>query len=146
MLLSTLRARLGLPIHVVRHLRNPWDNVSSIFHRPSFRQRRELPEIVDEYFRLLDAATTGIAAAGTDVRVTITRHEALVRDPKALMRGLLADLELDAPADYLEACAQFVHAAERRTRHAAPWTPALREAVAERARGVPLLAGYSFEG
>lgn len=143
-LLSTLHSRLALPIHVIHHVRNPWDNIGSILARPDVRRGRSLAEIVDDYFRLLEAATAGIAAAGTDVRTTVTRHEELMRDPRAVMGGILADLGLEAPPDHLDACARFVHASERRTRLDAAWTPELREAVAERARRFEVLSGYSF--
>jgi hypothetical protein len=144
-LLAELPSRLGLPVHVIQHVRNPWDNIVSILDRPRIRRGRSLDEIVEDYFSHLEAALDGIATAGSRVSVTVTHHECLIDDPISVVQGILGSLELPATAGYLDACSGFVHRAQRRTRHDVTWTPRLVETVGRRARDFEVLRGYSFD-
>lgn len=135
---------LDLPVWVVFHVRNPWDNISSMFLRPSIRLGRTMPQIVDEYFGLLDAACEGIERAGTAVHLVWSQHEHLIQDAPGELARILEEFGLAADDDYYQACRAFVHSSGRRTREQAPWTDALVENVGRRAAHYPMLKEYDF--
>ena len=144
-LLVGLSDSLAVPIFVIRHLRHPLDNISSMWTKRSHRRGRALSELGDEYFSLLDAADRGLAACGSKVRVLCTYHEDLIREPCSVLGRTLGFLGLDADESYLDACARYVHPEPRRTRRGAPWTPELTRRVAQRAAEHPLLSRYEFD-
>lgn len=144
-LLHRLHAELGLPLVLIHHVRNPWDNISSIWSRKTMDTERTLPETIEHYFQMLSGAVAGIAAAPAGTRLMRTFHEELIADPRAVLCALCDLLGLAVDEAYLDACADFVHPSPRRTRVDAPWTPALIEGVAERASRFDFLAGYRFE-
>jgi hypothetical protein len=145
-LLQRLADEIGLPLCLIHHVRNPWDNISSIWSRKTLGIERSMSETIEHYFAMVQGAVLGIDGAPAGSRWLRTFHEDLIADPRAVL-GKLCDL-LDLPADdaYLDACAAFVHPRPRRTRFDAPWTPALIEQVAERAARFDFLTGYRFEG
>lgn len=144
-LLRDLPARVGLPVSVIHHVRNPWDNIASIAAREGIARGRSLPELADYYFSLLDAAQRGIAAVGSETRVLRTYHEDLIREPKAELRGVFALLDLPVGAAFLDDAARFLHAKPRPTRHAADWPAGLVDSIAERAQAYEFLDRYSFD-
>jgi 8-oxo-dGTP pyrophosphatase MutT (NUDIX family) len=143
-LLRRLAEELGLPLLLIHHVRNPWDNISSIWSRKTLGTERSLPETIEHYFEMVEGAIAGIDALPPGSGWTRTYHEALIADPRGVLRGLCDLLGLEADDAYLDACAGFVHTSPRRTRFDAPWTPALIDEVTERARGFDFLAGYGF--
>lgn len=145
-LLGELPERLGVPVTVIHHVRNPWDNVASIFQRPGIRRERSLAEIADDYFAHLDAAEAGLAAAASGVRLVRVFHEELVEDTETVVASVLAALDLDAEPAFLAACRAFVHPAARRARHDVPWPDGLAPCVGARAEAHGYLAGYAFDG
>jgi hypothetical protein len=144
-LLQRLQEELELPLRIIHHVRNPWDNISSIWSRQTMDTERTLPETIEHYFDMVEGAVSGLAAAPPGTRWLRTFHEELIADPKAVLAGLCDLLELEVDAAYLTACAAFVHPSPRRTRDQAPWRPALIEQVGERARTFDFLARYRFD-
>lgn len=143
--LKRLPDLLGLPVWVLLHVRNPWDNISSMFLRPSIRLGRSLPQLVDWYFELMDAACAAVDRADSAIRVIPSRHEQLIKDAPAVLARILGEFGLSVDDDYYQACRDFVHAIPRKTREQAPWTASLVENVRRQADRYPLLAGYDFD-
>jgi hypothetical protein len=139
-LLDRLRELVAVPIRIVSPVRNPFDNISTM----SGRSGRTLPEAVDFYFSLVDDVVAA-SARTRDGEIHRVRHEDLVADTRGELTRLCTFLEVDAPADYLEACASIVFASPRRTRDSAPWTPQLIAEVGRRIAEVDFLAGYTYE-
>jgi hypothetical protein len=139
-LLDQLRDVVGVPIRIVSLVRNPYDNISTLASRSSIT----LEEAADTYFRLAaDNMTVGSVAR--DGELHRVRFEQLVADPRGELNRLCAFLDVDAPVEYIDACASIVFDSPRRTRTSAPWTPALIADVERRIAGVDFLSGYTYD-
>lgn len=143
-LLQKLRDELQMPLCIIHHVRNPWDNISSIWSRKTMNTKRSLPETIAHYFDMIEGAALAITNAPTDTCWQRTFHEQMISDPRQTLRELCKRLGLATDPEYLDACADFVHPNPRQTRHAAPWTNALIEQVAEQASHYDFLAHYRF--
>jgi hypothetical protein len=103
-----------------------------------------LAAAVQAYFGLCEG-TAAIRARLADGELFDVRHEQLLADPATSIEGLAAHLGLDAPAEYLEACAGILFPEPRRTRASAPWTPELKAEVAAGIDRHDFLSGYSYD-
>lgn len=143
-LLAKLPEILGMPICLIQHIRNPWDNISSIYLKNDIRRGRSLATIIDWYFKLLEATCATIRTAGNKVHIVQTYHEDLIHDPKTVIAQLLDILGVPGDDSYFQSCRDFVHITPRQTRNNVIWTPSLTDKVAERARNFPELARYQY--
>jgi hypothetical protein len=143
-LLSRLADEIRLPLRIIHHVRNPWDNISSIWTRKTLNIDRTLEQAIDHYFEMIDGSVAGLAAAPPGTGWLRTFHEELIAEPKANIKALLDLVDLDAEPEFLSACAAFIHPQPRRTRVAAPWTSSLIDRVGERAANYSFLADYRF--
>jgi hypothetical protein len=140
-LLPRLRARIGLPLRFVHVVRNPFDNVATIWRRG---RSRDLEASIDHYLRMV-AGVERLRAALAPGEVLDVRHEDLLDDPARELLRLCAFLGVEAPADWLRDCAGVVWKSPKRTRDEVEWPAPLREHLAREADRVPFLATYSFE-
>jgi hypothetical protein len=141
-LFDRLRDTVGVPVKVVQVIRNPYDNIATLYRRAP---RISLQEHADTYFRL--AATVRSLRdrlGGEPDRFHELRLEDLIADPTTTLRLLVGFLGLPTPPGYIEACAAIVFPTGRQTRTDAAWTPELLERVAAQAAEYPSLAGYRF--
>jgi hypothetical protein len=140
-LLPRLRERIGLPLRFVHVVRNPFDNVATIWRRG---RSRDLGASIDHYVHMV-AGVERLRAQLDPAEVLDVRHEDLLDDPSRELRRLCAFLGVEPPADWLRDCAGVVWKSPKRTRDEIEWPAPLRERVAKEAERVPFLAGYSFE-
>ncbi len=143
-LLRNLCTEVKLPVYVIHHVRNPWDNISSIWTAKTLGKNRSLPEAAEHYFEMLEGATAGLRAVEGEVSLIRTYHEDLILKPKHIVKELLEALDLFVDERFLSACETFVHRKPRETRHDAPWTPRLRQEVAERVLAYDFLNRYTL--
>jgi hypothetical protein len=141
-LLPWLRERVGWRLRFLHVVRNPFDNISTMALRG--RSRRDLDSAIEDYFEMAEgvAQLQQRVAAG---ELHALRSEDLVADPRRELAAVAGWLGLDAPADWLEACAGVVFPTPRRTRGDAPWTPEQVERVAKRMQAYDFLAGYGYD-
>jgi len=132
---------LGVPVRWIHVLRNPFDNISTLALRG---RRKDLESGISDYFRLVEGVANLRAEVGVEALLDL-RHEDLVADPRATLRRLAAWLDLEAPEDWLEACAGVVFDAPRRTRENAPWTPEQIERVTKELERHSFFSGYRFD-
>ena len=144
-LLRKLPGLVGLPVSVIHHLRNPWDNIASIWQWKPTRRGRSLAAVADAYFARADAAARGMSVAGEAIDVIRTFHEELVCETRKVMTGVLQRLSLPIDETFLDACESFLHAEPRRTRFDVSWPGGLVENIGERAQHRDGLAHYRFE-
>jgi hypothetical protein len=144
-LLRQLSEELQLPLCLIHHVRNPWDNISSIWSRKTLGVERSLAETIGHYFEMLQGATIGIENAPPGTQSLRTFHEELISYPHQVMTEVFGLLGQAVDTHFLDSCAAFVHRAPRLTRFDAPWTPELIEQVNKRAEAYPFLARYRFE-
>jgi hypothetical protein len=139
-LLDRLRACVGVDVAVVQVVRNPFDVIATMHRRAP---RRSLEDCAALFFRLSDIVEQVSKRVPGELFHEL-HHEQFVRDPRGVLAGLCSFVGLEAPTDYLDACASIVFEAPRHTRAGAAWTPELTELVAARSAGYRSLAGYRF--
>lgn len=129
-LLDRLRERVGVPVRIVHGVRNPYDNIATMALRAVEATGRplDLDAAIERYARLCETAS-GVQAALPAEAWLDHRHEDLIADPEAALRRVCDWLGLDAPDDYVAACAETVYASPNRSRHAVDWTDVQRGAV-----------------
>jgi hypothetical protein len=140
-LAAGLAEALGLPVRWIHVARNPFDNVSTLALRG---RRKDLDSAIADYLQLAECVARLRAEVGPDAVLDL-RHEDLVADPAAALRRTAAWLGLEAPEDWLRACAGVVFGSPHRTRDDASWTPEQVERMAKEIERFPFLAGYRFD-
>jgi hypothetical protein len=145
-LLDRLRQTIDVPVKFVHVLRNPYDNITTIFSRK--QQKLEAPPTLDEsadyYFSLCETVAEVKARVGAD-DVLDVRLEDFIADPEATLTTVCRFLGLEASEEYLRDCASIVYDSPNKSRHKAAWSPEQIDAVARRMETFPFLAGYSYE-
>ena len=136
-----LRDMIGVPIRAIHVVRNPFDNISTIFLKG---RHKDFQESIDYYFFLADEVSN-LKRVFPPTEVMDIYHEEFIRDARAHLQRLTAFLGVDAPDDYLDACSGIVFSKPHLTRHDAPWTKDVIAGVTERLRHYPFLADYSFD-
>lgn len=139
-LLDRLRQRVGVPVRFIHVVRNPFDNIATIYLRTM--QQRGLAAAVEEYLRL--CAATAQLQHLDPAAVLDLRHEELLASPHRVLTDLSRFVGLDASADFLDACAAILFTAPNRTRAKAPWTPQLLAEVNDAVHRYDFLRGYGY--
>jgi hypothetical protein len=145
-LLERLRETIDVPVKFVHVLRNPYDNIATIFQRKL--QKLEAPpslaESTDYYFSLCETVAELKARVPVAEMIDV-RLEEFISDPKGTLRRACEFLGVDAGEEYLSDCAAIVYESPNKSRHKAEWTPALIDDVARRMARFEFLSGYTFE-
>jgi hypothetical protein len=131
-LIDRLRDVVGVPVRLILVVRHPSDNIARMARRGSL----SVLTAAARYDEFAAAARDALADAGDGALVV--HHEDTVADPVASLRRLAAFLEVDAPEDWLEACAALVLPSPRLARTEVSWSPAEELVVAE------LIERYDF--
>jgi hypothetical protein len=92
-LLARLRQRIGLPLRLVHVVRNPYDNVATIYRRG---RSRDLAESIDHYFRMV-AGVERLRAGLPPGEILDVRHDDLLDDPARELVRLCGFLGVEAP-------------------------------------------------
>jgi hypothetical protein len=143
-LLTKLRDNLYLPLTCIHHIRNPWDNISSIYTARLMNINRTLQESIDFYFTNVEGAALAANLPACSASFFRTFHEELIADPLSFIRDLYADIGLPCDPSLFSQCAKFVHAVPRATRFSAPWTPDLIQQVRNRMAPYEFLHRYDY--
>ncbi len=140
-LLPKLERVVGLPLHYVHVVRNPWDNIATIFRRG---ESRDLAEATEHYFRMVHGVQR-LRARVPAASVLDVHHERLLEDARSELVRLCGFLGLAAGADYALACAKLVWTRPSRTRDQVEWPADVRARIERECKEVPFLAGYSSD-
>jgi len=132
--------RLGDPLRMVEVVRNPFDNITTW----AAREETDLDTARLRYFIRCQELEDIVRRLDTD-EYAMVRHEHFVADPEGTLRTLCAFLGVDAPPDYLQACASIVYDRPHHSRDDAPWTDDLVKLVEDDIERYPTLAGYRFD-
>lgn len=145
-LLDRLRRTVGVPLRIVHGVRNPYDNVATMARRAAEASRHplDLDDAIHRYSALCETAAR-VRQQTIDGEWIDLRHEDLVADPVPELRALCRAVGLDAPEDYLAACAEIVRSRPHQSRYEVTWTGAQRESVARLIDRFETLRPYSFE-
>jgi hypothetical protein len=135
-----LERLVRLPVRYVHVVRNPFDNISTIYMKS---RQRDVLEASEFYFYHVEGVAALKQAVGE--RVYDLHHEDLIRNPRGQLAALCCALGLDPDPAYLDDCASIVFDKPRRTRDEVVWHPSYVELVSRRAQSYPFLARYQFE-
>lgn len=140
-LLERLRDTVSGEMKFVHVIRNPYDNVSTMFNRR--RANRSLRATIKKYFALCEANADLKDRLGESV--FDLKHEEFVQNPKLCLGRLCEFLGLEKHEDYLEDCASLVFGSPRKTRHETQWNAGALERLGEGMGRYDFLKDYSFE-
>lgn len=136
-LVDALAERVDLPIRYVHPVRNPFDNITTIFKK---RDHCPLAECIDYYFDLAEGVLQLKQKVGDDA-VYDHDHEAFIADTEGALARLCEFLGLPREPEYLAAAAGIVFKSPRQTRHSIDWPTDMIDRVRERSERYPFLAG-----
>jgi hypothetical protein len=143
-LLHRLYRRLDTRIGFIHVMRNPYDNISTMFKRARARgQQVELEDCVNEYFNLCQAVSE-IKDRIHDSDWFDLRHEKFISNPETHLQELCHFLGVDAPENYVSSCAHIVYSSPHQSRYEIRWSRELVQDVARRMDGFSLLRGYAY--
>lgn len=138
-LLVELRSRMQLPLAVIHHVRNPFDNIATMARRGN----DSLETAAGRYFRFASIIREALISSGEE-RLS-THHDDLITDPKAELHRVIRFLGLSQPSeDYLEACRSIVFSTPSRSRERVAWPRELITSIEERIQQFPDLQRYRF--
>ena len=134
-----------VPLRLIHVTRNPYDVIARMgLITKNGIQERPIDEAIPFVDRL--AKTNRSIIDGGVYDVLTVRHEELIRDPRSGLRSICEFIGLDAPGDYLEACAGIVFESPHHTRELIGWSDSERAGVQELIDRYPFFAGYGWEG
>lgn len=136
-LLPLLEEVADVPVHLIHHVRNPFDNIATL----STRHGWPLGSTIELYFSLC-ATVCGCRGEVEPDRWIDVCHEELVASPRPVLTRLCQFLGLGIDVTYLDACAETVFESPRRSRDQVHWTAT---DVAQVQRGIErwdFLTGY----
>ena len=145
-LLGRLKKTVGQGIRYVHVVRNPYDNVATMYRRALARDPdTDLASITAGYLLRCETNARLKGHLGEN-EVLDVHHEAVIDDPKAALGGLCRFLGLQAGEDYLRDCASIVFDSPNKSRHAVEWDRGSLEAIRAATSRFDFLEGYSFKG
>jgi Sulfotransferase family len=130
----------GVNVKVIHVFRNPYDTVSTMI----LRGGRTFENAIERYFcNCKTIADLRKRISSSDIFTV--RHEEFVDHPDICLDKTCNFLGIQAPPDYLSACASIVYKSPAKSRHKVQWNPELIEVVKRKIDQYDFLVGYSYE-
>jgi hypothetical protein len=133
-----------VPLRLIHVVRNPFDMVARI-------AKQKIKDGTDEERRARATAYIGRLAgindeviARGDYPVLTVRQESLIADPRAELAAMCEFLGVEAPGDYLDACAAIVFPEPHQTRGLLEWSDEQVAAVQQVIAAHSFFSGYGF--
>lgn len=138
-LLEQLRSLVRVPVKLIHVVRNPFDNIATIFTR---KHRPSLEEAAEWYFSLCSTVSRVVKENPGDIMTV--HHEDLIANPVEQLHSLVRFLGQECTEQYLRDCAGIVFCSPKQTRHLVQWPASLRERVERDIARHEFLQCYSF--
>jgi hypothetical protein len=122
-------------------VRNPYDALASVV---TSSKRGQSLERAGEYFEGLYGTLERVRQQIPAERLLLLRFEEFLGAPRAGLARACAFLGVDAPADYLDACAAIVLTPPEDHRNLVQWDAAARHRVEDLITRHDFLTGYRF--
>lgn len=139
-LLKKLRLELQVNIKMVHVIRNPYDNISTIYKRSNIT----LSDAVERYFSLCEGVLN-IKNMVNEVDIVDIKHEKFVETPQEETKKLVQFLGLGCTNEYVMECASVVKKTPHRSRHDINWTDELIQLVKLKSERIDFLQDYQFD-
>lgn len=136
-----LQNEIGIPIHVLHVVRNPYDMVATHTlyvagdngHKYNASKTKKLnkPLLVEEVIKQFFFRAKAVASMIQVLNLTVLqlRHEDMVNKPKHTISQVCNFLQVDCSEDYLEACTAKTYRTVSKTRNLVMWTKHLRDRI-----------------
>lgn len=142
-LLHQLQKTVATEIKLVHAIRNPYDNVATMYKRAlEHGYNSTLMTTVEDYISRCEM-NADLKKRLEKGKMLDVRHESFIGDPKSSLRELCDFLGLGYDEDYLDACASIVFEFPHRSRYDIEWDAASLTAVREGIERFDFLKGYS---
>lgn len=115
--LSTVRARVAVPLRLLHVVRHPLDNISAI----AIWHRLSLDDSIDFYLRHARITARIEDLCGNGELLTV-RHEDFFSEPGQVLERICRHLGLEEDGAYVHDCASVVFPVPTRTRTKVEWT------------------------
>ncbi len=142
-LLKNMKKVVNLEIKFIHVVRNPYDNITTIFMRKKI-VKNDLRECIKFYFSLCEMVSHIKQQIKEDDLFEL-RHESFIENPKTYLKKLCHFLGIDAPNDYVSDCTNIVFKPPHKSRYDVQWDQELIDIVNKRIKEFPFLIGYSYE-
>jgi hypothetical protein len=139
-LIAAAETRIPLKHRFIHCLRNPFDNIATL----SQKDIPDLPRAARAYFSWHQVNARLSRKLGP-TKVFTLYHEDLVAEPRRCLAELCDFLDLEAEAEYLDACAGIVYEKPHQSRHRIDWPEQLKSKISETMQRLPMLRRYSFD-
>lgn len=139
-LLEKLRSTLKMKVRIVHVMRNPFDNISTIYKRSKI----SLSEAIERYFFLCQGVID-IKAMVDETEIIDMRHEMFVENPQREMTQLINFLNISYTNEYIQDCTSVVKESPHKSRQDVDWTNDLIQQVELKMRNYAFLKGYQFD-
>lgn len=139
-LLGKLKQVVAVPIRVIQVVRNPYDNICTMFLNSNF----PIEKSVEKYFSYCKTIVEAIKTLD-DSEFCLIKHEDLIAQPEKILEKLCRFLKLSDYPAYISDCASIVFESPKKSRHKVEWPRGLCTAIQDRMNAFEFLAGYSFD-
>lgn len=140
--ISRLRIILNNRLKFIHVVRNPFDNITTI-SRKSRKLKESLELSIENYFYLCKIINDFKATLKPEELIEF-KHEDFIENPQLHLKKLCHFLEVEAPIDYLNDCANIVYESPHRSRDRVSWSPEQIEFVMTQINKFSFLQGYSY--
>ena len=146
-LIEQLHSVLQMNIRLIHVVRNPYDVITTMASWKGEKRIENITEAmlqnqINEFFMRVDAVQK--AKNNPKYPVFDLYNEQLTAQPAQTLQALCAFLGVDAPDNYLKDCASIVFAKSKQSRHSAPWSEQLKQAVLDKMQQYDFLKHYTF--
>lgn len=135
-LLARLQEEVGLPLHLIHVVRDPYDNIATMARRTGTQIETQI-----ERFEWLYEQLNSILK-NCDLPVYRMYHEEFVSAPDKNIRDICGWLDLPAGQAYINACSNIVYEKPHRSRTLVQWKNSSIARVEEIIRKWPILSQY----
>ena len=139
-LLDRLRSTVGVPVLVIHHVRNPYDNITTEAKKAGCT----LEAAAAVHFHRARTVIEVLASIDPAHQLR-TYHEDLVFEPQGTLRSIIDFLGLEPIPEHLDACVRLVFPSARKMRTSVDWPASLVESVAAQIQEFEHLRRYRFE-
>lgn len=130
------------PAYFIHVVRNPYDAIASVV---GSSKRGQSPDRAAGYFESLYATLERVRSRLDPGRLHLLRFEDFLRHPRERLQDACRFLGVEAPPDYLEACAGIVLSRPEDHRGLVQWDDAVRRRVDALIERHDFLRGYRFD-
>ena len=133
----------GLKLRVIHHIRNPYDNISTIAQKADI----SLENAIDQYFSFVSKVNSHIKKFEKIPHAAVlnTHHEYLINKSDQTLKKITSFLDLSFSLKYYDSCNNVIFSKPNKGRNKIIWTNSLIKKVQNEIQKYSFLLMYNFE-